>query len=62
MDVSDTQASRKTTDPSVYPANSGDDRKEVAWAFLGLILWSAVVLGGLCGAGYILGHSVLHLW
>jgi len=44
------------------PPNTGDDRKELAWAFLGLILWSGVVLGGLFGLGYILGHSILHLW
>ena len=62
MDVSDTQPSRKASDSAAYKVYSGDDRKEVAWAFLGLILWSAVVLGAVCGIGYIIGHSVLHLW
>jgi hypothetical protein len=61
MDMS-TQPSRKASDPAVYQANSADDRKEVAWAFLGLILWSAVVLGALFGIGYVIGHSILHLW
>jgi hypothetical protein len=43
-------------------AGQGDDQKELAWAFLGLMLWSAVVLVGIFGVGQILGHSVLHWW
>jgi hypothetical protein len=39
-----------------------DDQKELAWAFLGLILWSGVVLIGVFGVGYVVGHSLLHLW
>jgi len=39
-----------------------DDQKELAWAFLGLILWSGVVLTGVFGVGYVVGHSLLHLW
>jgi hypothetical protein len=62
MDMSDTQPSRKDSNPTAYQAPGGDDRKEVAWAVVGLILWSGVVLGGVFGAGYILGHSIFHLW
>jgi hypothetical protein len=62
MDVSDTQPSRKASDPAVYPGHPADDRKEVAWAFLGLLLWSGVVLGGLFGVGYVVGHSIFRLW
>jgi hypothetical protein len=62
MDLNDTQPSRKAPNSAAFPSNTGDDHKEVAWAFLGLILWSGVILGGLFGAGYILGHSILHLW
>ena len=63
MDVSQTQPSRKASDSMVRQTNSGyDDRKEVAWAFVGLLLWSAVVVGGLVGVGYLLGHSIFHLW
>jgi len=62
MDLNDTQPSRKGSSPPAFHPNAGDDQKEVAWAFLGLILWSGVVLGGIFGAGYLLGHSILHLW
>jgi hypothetical protein len=44
------------------PVRTGDDKKELAWAFLGLILWSGVVLVGVFGAGYVLGHSIFHIW
>ena len=62
MDMSDTQHPRKDANPTGYRGPGEDDRKEVAWAFVGLLLWSGVVLGGVFGAGYILGHSILHLW
>jgi hypothetical protein len=62
MDLNDTQPSRKAPNSEAFRPNTGDDQKEVAWAFLGLILWSGVILGGFFGAGYILGHSILHLW
>lgn len=61
MDVDPTRPSAKGSNPTALP-NQGDDQKELAWAFLGLILWSAVVLGGIFGVGNILGHSVFHLW
>jgi hypothetical protein len=43
-------------------SEAASDQKELAWAFLGLVLWSIVVLGGVAGVGYVLGHSVLHWW
>jgi hypothetical protein len=62
MDVNDSQPSHKGSSPRAFHPDAGDDQKEVAWAFLGLLLWSGVVLGGIFGAGYLLGHSILHLW
>jgi hypothetical protein len=52
----------KSANPEVFPAKPVDDQKELAWAFLGLILWSGVVLIGVFGVGYVLGHSIFHLW
>ena len=40
----------------------GSDQTELAWAFIGLILWSAVVFGGIFGVGYVVGHSIFHWW
>ena len=62
MDLDETQATPKGSNPGVFPAKPLDDQKELAWAFLGLILWSGVVLIGVFGAGYVVGHSLLHLW
>jgi hypothetical protein len=62
VDLSDTQPLHKAPTRPPFPPNPADDRKELAWAFLGLILWSGVVLGGLFGIGYVVGHSILHLW
>lgn len=62
MDLDDTQPMSKSANPEVFPAKPVDDQKELAWAFLGLILWSGVVLIGVFGVGYVLGHSIFHLW
>ena len=62
MDLDDTQPTPKGPDSGLFPAKPMDDQKELAWAFLGLILWSGVVLIGVFGVGYVVGHSVLHLW
>jgi hypothetical protein len=62
MDLDDTQTANKGSNPGVFPAKPVDDQKELAWAFLGLILWSGVVLIGVFGAGYVVGHSLFHLW
>jgi hypothetical protein len=62
MDLDDTRTANKGSNPGVSPAKAVDDQKELAWAFLGLILWSGVVLIGVFGAGYVVGHSLLHLW
>jgi hypothetical protein len=62
MDLDDTQTANKGSNPEVFPAKPVDDQKELAWAFLGLILWSGVVLIGVFGAGYVVGHSLFHLW
>jgi len=62
MDVEQSQPSgAKSSNPSAG-SNRGGDQKELAWAFFGLILWSAVVFGAIFGAGYVLGHSILHWW
>jgi hypothetical protein len=60
MDLDDTQA--KNAGTGLSPAKPVNDQKELAWAFLGLVLWSGVVLIGVFGAGYVLGHSIFHLW
>jgi hypothetical protein len=62
MDLDDTQPTSKGPDSGLLAAKPVDDKKELAWAFLGLILWSGVVLIGVFGVGYVLGHSLLHLW
>jgi hypothetical protein len=62
MDVDQAQTSTKASRPPAFPATQGEERKELAWAFLGLILWSGVVLVGIFGVGYVLGHSLFHLW
>ena len=62
MDLEATKTTPNESRKSAIPARPGDDKKELAWAFLGLILWSGVVLVGVFGAGYVLGHSILHIW
>ena len=62
MDLEATKTAPNEPRKVAIPAKSGDDKKELAWAFLGLILWSGVVLVGVFGAGYVLGHSILHIW
>jgi hypothetical protein len=62
MDLEGTKTTPNETRRGAIPVRSGDDKKELAWAFLGLILWSGVVLIGVFGAGYVLGHSILHIW
>jgi hypothetical protein len=62
MDLDHTQPVVKGSDSGLFPAKPEDDQKELAWALLGLLLWSGVVLIGVFGAGYLLGHSLLHLW
>jgi hypothetical protein len=62
MDLEGTKTTPNESRQAVLSAKPGDDKKELAWAFLGLILWSGVVLIGVFGAGYVLGHSILHIW
>ena len=62
MDLDGTQPVVKDPNAEVFPAKPADDQKELAWAFLGLILWSGVVLVGVFGAGYVVGHAIFHLW
>ena len=62
MDLKGASPTGQTSKPTYFPPKRDDDRKEVLWAFFGLILWSAVVIGGVVGAGHIVGHFVLHLW
>ena len=62
MDLDDTRSADKSSNAEAFPAKAVNDQKELAWAFLGLILWSGVVLIGVFGAGYVVGHSIFHLW
>jgi hypothetical protein len=62
MDLEATKTTPNESRKAAIPVKPGDDKKELAWAFLGLILWSGVVLVGVFGAGYVLGHSILHIW
>jgi hypothetical protein len=62
MDLEGTKTTPNESRRAAILAKAGDDKKELAWAFLGLILWSGVVLIGVFGAGYVLGHSILHIW
>jgi hypothetical protein len=61
MDIEQTQSASKAPDSAVL-SKGESDQKELAWAFLGLILWSIVVLGGVAGVGYLLGHALFHWW
>jgi hypothetical protein len=60
MDVGQSQTANAKAARAAVVSN-GSDQKELAWAFLGLILWSAVVLGAIWGVGYLLGRW-FHLW
>jgi hypothetical protein len=62
MDLEVTKTNPSESSKTALPGKPGDDKKELAWAFLGLMLWSGVVLIGVFGAGYVLGHSILHIW
>ena len=62
MDLKEAPPPGQSPKQTFFPREREDDQKEVAWAFLGLILWSGVVIGGIVGVGHILGHFVLHLW
>jgi hypothetical protein len=61
MDLESGQGSAKGSRPGAL-SNPVSDHKELAWAFVGLILWSGVVLGGVFGVSYFVGHAVLHWW
>jgi hypothetical protein len=61
MDIEPTQPRSQGSNPRAL-ANPPSERRELAWAFLGLILWSAVVFGGIFGVGYVFGHAMLHWW
>ena len=62
MDVDHPPTSGAKPANSSAVANNASDSRELAWAFLGLLLWSAVVFGGIIGAGYVLGHALFHWW
>jgi hypothetical protein len=61
MDVGSTSESPKGSTPRAL-SDQPSDQKELAWAFLGLILWSAVVFVGIFSVSYLVGHSLLHWW
>jgi hypothetical protein len=58
MNIESSQDSPKGSRPGAW-SNPASDQKELAWAFVRLILWSAVVLGGIFGVSYIL-WALLH--
>ena len=62
MDLEATKTTPNESRKAAISGRPGDDKKELAWAFLGLIMWSGVVLVGVFVAGYVLGHSILHIW
>jgi hypothetical protein len=59
MNVESNQASAKGSRPGAW-SNPASDQKELVWAFVSLILWSAVVLGGIFGVSYFLCQALLH--
>jgi hypothetical protein len=58
MNVESNQASAKGSRPGAW-SNPASDQKELAWAFVSLILWSAVVLGGIFGVSFVPGSVAL---
>jgi hypothetical protein len=61
MDVEFAQPRSEGSSPRAL-SSQASERKELAWAFLGLILWSAVVIGGLLEIGRVLGHFIFNWW
>jgi len=61
MDLDPPQVASKGSRPGALPSSTSD-KKELAWAFIGLILWSGVVLTAIFGAGYMIGHALFHWW
>ena len=61
MDVESSRVESEGSRPRAFPA-AASDKKELAWAFVSLILWSGVVLTGVFGVGYVIGHAILHWW
>jgi hypothetical protein len=62
MDLDQPQSPGVKSSNPAGGSNVNGDHKELAWAFVGLMLWSAVVFGTLFGVGYVVGHSVFHWW
>jgi hypothetical protein len=62
MDLEQSHSQGVKSSNAATGSSAAGDQKELAWAFIGLILWSAVVFGALFGLGYVVGHSVLHWW
>jgi hypothetical protein len=61
MDIESAQPRSEGSSPRAL-SSQANDRKELAWAFFGLILWSAVVFGGLYELGHVLGHVLFDWW
>ena len=60
MNMASGEDSAKGTRPKAW-SNPASDQKELAWAFVRLILWSAVILGSIFGVGYLL-YRVVARW
>lgn len=61
MDLESAQAGSKGSRPEAL-SGPPSEQKELAWGFVGLVLWSCVVLIGIFGVGYVIGHAFLHWW
>jgi hypothetical protein len=61
MDLESTQSRSEGSASRALPSPPSE-HKELAWACFGLILWSAVLFGGLLEVGNVVGHLVFHWW
>ena len=61
MDVDSASSGSKGSRPGVF-SSQANEHKELAWGFVGLMLWSGVVLVTVFGLGYMVGHTFLHWW
>ena len=61
MDVEPRQNGSQGSRPGAF-SRQANEQKELAWGFVGLMLWSGVVLVAVFGVGYMIGHTFLHWW
>jgi hypothetical protein len=61
MDLDSARSGSKGSRPGAF-SRQANEQKELAWGFVGLMLWSGVVLVAVFGVGYMIGHTFLHWW